>query len=501
MAVKRYIADLDTTITNAYEMNLTTRGTGSNMGQSDVSEVFSIYGQAATGSSELARILTRFPVADITTDRTNGNIPASGSVSFFIRLFNARHSQTLPRDFSLNISAISRAWEEGYGLDMEGYTDLANDDVGATWDNASGSTAWTTAGGDFLSDTSSSFSASFSDGTEDIEVDITNLVEQWLNSSGNVLGSKTNYGVVIMFPLAQEAQTRSYYTKRFFARGTEFYFKRPVIEARWDSSIKDSSGNFFLSSSLATGTENLNKIYLYNNIRGQLRNIPAVGSTTNNILVSIYSGSLTNTAPAGGKITLPIGGGVTANNDVNITGSYVSTGIYSASFAYSSSTVTTIFPVWHNQDFGSINAQFHTGSAIKVRTFGSVDYNPSPSYVTKITNLKDVYAQKEEARFRLYVRQKDWSPTVYTRASADPENTIIEDGYYKIYRTIDDLDVVEYGTGSLNHTRLSFDVSGNYFDLSANLLEKNYMYGIKFIYKLPNGLYKEQAQAFKFRVE
>jgi len=78
---------------------------------------------------------------------------------------------------------------------------------------------------------------------------------------------------------------------------------------------------------------------------------------------------------------------------------------------------------------------------------------------------------------------------------------IIEDGYYKVYRTIDDLDVVAYGTGSLNHTRLSFDVSGNYFDLPVELLEKDYMYGIKLLYKLPNGFYKEQPQTFKFRVE
>ena len=34
MAIKRYIANADTTITNAFEASLTTRGTGSNMGLS-----------------------------------------------------------------------------------------------------------------------------------------------------------------------------------------------------------------------------------------------------------------------------------------------------------------------------------------------------------------------------------------------------------------------------------------------------------------------------------
>ena len=40
MAIKRYVAESDNTITNAFEANLTTRGTGSNMGAADVLEVF-----------------------------------------------------------------------------------------------------------------------------------------------------------------------------------------------------------------------------------------------------------------------------------------------------------------------------------------------------------------------------------------------------------------------------------------------------------------------------
>ena len=52
MAIKRYTANKDNTITNALESNLTSRGTGSNMGASDVLEVFSIYGQALQPESD-----------------------------------------------------------------------------------------------------------------------------------------------------------------------------------------------------------------------------------------------------------------------------------------------------------------------------------------------------------------------------------------------------------------------------------------------------------------
>ena len=119
MGIKRYTAISDNTITNAYEADLVTRGTGSNMGLADSLEVFSIYAQANSASYEQTRILTKFPVvtADATTtiqsDRTAGTIPASGSVDFYLRLFNVKHTATLPRNFTLVISPISQSWQEG----------------------------------------------------------------------------------------------------------------------------------------------------------------------------------------------------------------------------------------------------------------------------------------------------------------------------------------------------------------------------------------------------
>ena len=110
MAILRYTASADNTITNAYEANLVTRGSGSNMGYADSLEVFSIYGQesGSTGQSqELSRILIEFPVSRVSTDRTAGTIPASGSVSFFLKMSNAEHPFTLPQDFNLIVAPIS----------------------------------------------------------------------------------------------------------------------------------------------------------------------------------------------------------------------------------------------------------------------------------------------------------------------------------------------------------------------------------------------------------
>tara|TARA_R110000824_G_scaffold67377_5_gene174511 strand:+ start:42063 stop:43559 length:1497 start_codon:yes stop_codon:yes gene_type:complete len=498
MAIKKYIADADTTITNAYKANLTERGVSGNMGQSDILETFSIYAQQSTASSELERILIKFPVTGTTSeyisyDREQGSIPASGSVSFYLRMFNAKHSQTTPKNFNLIVSAVSRSWAEGNGLDMEDYSDedVANWLSGNISASVSDDGSWTTEGGDYLTDTSSSFTASFDTGFEDMELDITPLVEQWINSDGNVLGTKSNYGVGVHLSSVVEDATTSYYTKKFFARGSQYFFYRPCIEARWDSSKKDDRGSFYYSSSLAPADDNLNTLYVYNYVRGQLKNIPAVG--TGNILVSLYSGSSDNTEPSGSKLVL-------SDEEANATGSYVSTGIYSCSLAFTGSTsLTKVFDVWH-----SGGVEYFTGTIEPeslTQYWSGQSTNPNKQFVSHIINLKPSYSvQNTNARFRLYTRKKDWSPTIYTVSSNEAPVDLVEDVYYKVYRVNDDLEVISYGTGSDNHTRLSFDASGSYFDLDMSLLEVDNVYAVKFVYYL-NSQYVEQSETFKFRVE
>lgn len=500
MTIKRYYATKDNTITNAYKSNLSTRGVSGNMGQSDILEVFSIYAQASSSSglsSELSRILIQFDTDAIVTDRTAGTVPASGSVSFFLRLYDAEHTQTTPKDYTLVVSAVSQSWDEGLGLDMENYTD----EDSSNWLSSSGATKWADfagtelTGGSYITGSDASpleytFTQTFDTGFEDLEIDVSHLVEDWISETAPV---DNNYGFGIQLTSTLETTTDSYYTKMFFGRGSQYFFKRPVLEARWDDSKKDNRGNFNLSSSLVPAADNLMKLYLYNVVRGNLTNIPAVG--TGEIEVSIYSGSATNAAPSGSKLYLPVGGGTVATGDLNTTASYVEAGIYSCSFAYVSSSITTIFDVWH-----SGGVEYHTGSAITVNTFDSQNYNFDQKYVSKVTNLRAVYSTGETARFRLYVRQKDWSPTIYTVASTAIETSTIEDAYYKISRVSDNLEVIPFGTGSLNHTLLSYDTSGSYFDLKMNLFDTDTVYELSFAYVI-NGSYVEQPERFRFRVE
>ena len=528
MGIKRYTADADTTITNAYRSNLTTRGTGSNMGRADSMAIFSIYGQESSGSTELSRTLVNFPIGTVTADRASGVLPASGSVSFYMRMFNAVTPYTVPRDFLVQVAAVSGtswpanfSWQEGNGIDMEGYTDVTRNGIGANWINAgssstNGTITWQNVGGDYFTDASSSFTARFLNGTEDLEIDITSLVEQWVNSSGNVLGSKTNYGVGVHLTPAYEAyfssssgadsgsvpnntggSRRSYYTKKFFARSSEFFFKRPLLEARWNSATKDDRGNFYYSSSLLTAEENLHTLYLYNYFAGQLRNIPDIGA--GNIYLTLHSGSGDNSSPAATRLLpVPDGTHVMPHTPTVVTGGCVSTGIYSASFALtaSSSPLTHIFDVWQS---GSM--EYHTGT-VEPTVLRIGAEAPSTTFVSSITNLKPVYKSSETARFRVYTRQRDWQPNIYTRAVATVKPFIVDSGSFAVSRVIDALDAVQFGTGSDLHTQMSFDVSGSYFDLDMSLLETGYAYKINLAYYNGSiGDWQEQPQEFKFRVE
>ena len=114
-----------------------------------------------------------------------------------------------------------------------------------------------------------------------MEVDVTTVVENWI--IGEEGGKYNNYGFGIRLTASQEAYfssslgttsgsvlqningaKESYYTKKFFARSTEFFFKRPVLEARYDSRVTDDRENFYYSSSRAEAPFNLNNLYVYN---------------------------------------------------------------------------------------------------------------------------------------------------------------------------------------------------------------------------------------------
>jgi len=504
--IKRYFATKDNTITNAYEADLVTRGTGSNMGQADILQVFTVYGQVSSSTSGLQRsaanILLQFNTEQLAADKTSGVI-SSGS-AFYLKLFNCKHSQTLPRDFNLQILNLTASWQEGLGLDMENYSDITYDVRGSNWIMRSGSTKWgNVEAADIQGGVTGStvYEASFPVGDENLEVDVTTLVNEWIG------GSLTNSGFLIRISSPEAEEDRSYYTKMFFGRASHNWFERPVLEARWDSAKADDRGAFYLSSSLSPAVDNLNSIYLYNYVRGQLADIPAI-KPPKKIMVSLFSGSSKNTALSGSALKLTADGTyVTSDNQFVVTGGYVSKGIYSASFAYTgSSTIETIYDVWFSgsddtiRDASGAGTQFSTGS-VMIKRFSALQYSYTPKYVFAVSNRNQDYYYNQTHRIRLYAREKNWSPNIYNKATTVPNSLVFASASYQVHRAVDSKVVIPYNTGSNQATRLSYDVSGNYFDLDCTMLEPNYQYGIKFSVYDPDTLtYEEQPFIYNLRV-
>ena len=771
MSIKRFFANADNTITNAFASNLTTRGTGSNMGASDILEVFSIYGQGSSTSVEKARALVQFDVSKIKAARDAGTIAQSGSVNFMLRLFNAEHGQTLPKNCTLAVLPVSQSWSEGNGLDMEEYADLGvsnwifasnnkvaditdvkfvsttpanydgkyfilqvvddnktaarynfwfdddgagsapnidgtevevqlnqanantvkrfarevkvavdalvgtnlsasiseedtNDSTGATvrltntaiggtsgsftptiHDDSNvftltrvqrgGKTRWVSQGGDFhevgytAGKNLPHYKFDLVDGTEDVLVNVTALVEEWIAAESTVDPDRESYGVMVKLSGSFEDGTRqrSYYTKKFFARGTEFFFKRPCIEARFDDHIGDDRENFYKSSSLATGPENLNQLYMYNYTRRGLTNMPVLKTDPNGadqstgealMRIRLYP-DLKSSSKA---IVLPVGGGVQdgrakavitvagnpgnaetftltdsadaavtftfqqGNNSVAANSSTTSTvgifsvlnsnsgiagriqesiansslavtavdngdgtvtvtqnaigtagnkalsmasvtnvsvpsntfadghaqdfaecylhetGIYSASLATTGSH-TKVYDVWSHAD-NSHNGGKHelfTGSAIYVKTHTPLPFNNADEeYVVSLANLKPYYRTKDKPSLRLNIRKKDYQPNIYTVASNKIQSEVLYNVYYRAYRVIDEQEVISYGSGSIPHTKMSYDSSGSYFKVDMSLFEPGYMYAIE-ISTDSYGQNIVNKSEFKFRVE
>ena len=605
MTIKRYNSTKDNTIVSAFKENISSRGTEANMGASDILEVFSIFGQASTSSLEQARILVEFPINEISKDRDSDNIPASGSVTFKLKMCNAPHGQTTPKNYALISHPLLRSWSEGDGLDMESYSDKG----ASNWISSSANVTWHTTGSDFASSSFMSpsgvnfdYKQHLDKGTENFEVDVTGLVEEWIkyhkgvrvsatgsinftanptnlqsisihshegknfkytfitsstysignsvflqlsgtanataaslrnrinsdfagkiiaNTTNSLLGltqsapgingntiisssvpasSSTlvqfaggaglpNYGMVVKLRDDYEdgGKQRSYYTKKFYSRSSHEFFLKPQIEAQWDGSIKDDRNYILKSSSLAPQADNLNNIYYYNRFRGNLSDIPSTGSS---VIVKFF------TTLGGSPITVQQSDGTVSTF---VSASRPSKGIYRGIFAYSGSE-TSLTDVWFKSDGGN-ETTLLTGSGFTVYTDTINMSLPIPDYVANITNLKPSYLQGEKATFRVYTRNKNWSPNLYTKATQTAPVNNIRDMYYKITKVSDNYEVISYSTGSkASYSSLSYDNQGSYFELDMSMLEDNNAYQISFVFKDGTN-YIELPDKFRFRVD
>ena len=112
----------------------------------------------------------------------------------------------------------------------------------------------------------------------------------------------------------------------------------------------------------------------------------------------------------------------------------------------------------------------------------------------------------------MFIRARDWNPTIYSKATLEVQPTVIESASYSIHRVVDDFVVIPHGTSSTGdpgrgsvetlHTMMSYDISGNYFDFDMGMLEDGYAYGVSLAYYNDAvGSWVEQPETFKFKID
>jgi hypothetical protein len=469
MSILKLSASQDTTITNGFKSDSLTRAVYANMGAADSLEMYSSYYSGSTDiEPQLSRILLKFDIVTLAAKRTAGILPASGSVNFILKLSNVEHPYTVPKNFTALIAPISRSWNEGTGLDQDNYTDSGYDGstgYGANWEYAS-EEFWTTSGGDVITGSEYAKSFYFDNGTEDLVVDVTNIVED------QIAGTIPDAGIAVLLSGSFENPTEGtdYYTKKFSARSSEYFFKRPALEARWSALNTDDRGEFYFSSPNLSNSDNEQNIYFYNRVNGTLKDLPAAVIPSLNIKnsssASLGSGSVTK----------------------------VSTGVYKGTITITGSLDDTIYDTW-----SSGSTVYYTGEIeANVRDFE--DSATQEEFIFSITNIKSVYGSQERPTLKIYSRQKDWSPTIYTVSNNTIENYAHKNLYYKVFRIVDGYTVIDYGIEPVAYTQCSYDKNGNYFDLDMSLFEPGYAYAVKLML-YEDGLKKEFPSIYRFKVE
>ena len=311
----------------------------------------------------------------------------------------------------------------------------------ANWLSSSSTQTWTLTGSDFTS--SMSASQHFDRGSEDLEVDVTKIINEWL--TGTLVASN---GFLIKLGAGEETSTNNYFLKAFHGRESKYVERLPYIEARWDSTgVKDNRKNFAFNQQ--------NKLFMYNFIRGELTNV------TEPLLVRVTDSVISGAA----------------RYTQTFTASLVETGIYSASFTIvnTASFSGTFYDIWHSGAVVSMTGNFQP---LWLTASQKDQYY---EFTANVDNLKQVYDSSEEYRFKVTVRKRDYKTNfgIIKSASIDLDKEYIEKLYYSIINNETGEIIVPFGTGSVPYTQCGYDANGNFFNLSMNSFVPRY--GISYV--------------------
>lgn len=423
----RLYASKDTTLTNFSPAGVPL--SSSNLGGSSILEMFKL-----SGSRGSAHALVQFDIAVASDMLGQGLIPWSSARCELV-LFDARHDDTLPSSFDVEVVPVSQSWDEGTGMDHDDLSDLGF----ANWERRKGSSYWATFGG---SETGTPVTFHLDTGHEDVVVDVKDAFESWYS------GSVENNGLLVRVSSSLALDDNDYYVKKFHGRTTPYLDKRPYIQISWDDSVRDDRARFYYDTT--------SSLYLRYDVDGVPSDIP---SAAGGIAVRVFDAS--------GTLLV-------------VTGSHVSTGLYSASFAIPSASYsgTTLNDVWF--PISSPVSWLASG------TFVPADRRPSTNDVwtggTRVVlpDLPPTNDVSDVVRSRVFLLPRSYAPARVQSASLPPSGRIVPRSYYSVTNKTTNAVVVPFDTGS-HTTRMSYDGEGHYFTMRMDTFAPGEAYVVRFL--------------------
>ena len=488
-------ASKDCYITNKI-INNSFRATDSNVGQAGTLDLFKLYDESRisgeTNPIEVSRLLVKFDLDPIRALTSSLIDITSDTFKCNLKLFDVAGGQTLPSNFKIIVFPLSKSFDEGVGRDVIRFQDIdaANFVTASTSGNSA--VGWTSQGANQQGLLGSSdldiigsgnlndgegvaflySEQTFTDGTEDLNVDITKII------SGTLAGQIPDHGFRISFSGTQETDQKTRFVKRFASKDSLNTALRPRLEIKFRDDIQDHHESFFFNVS--------GSIFLNHFSRGTASNI-ASGSS----LIGLSGSDCMSVMIRTGSFEKEV-----SASQHSYGSSLFATGIYSASFALDSFDATVISGSATVADFvrdsGSINFDvfwrsndktysFHTGS-LKVNSSDITGFSNTPKrLIVSIQNARSAYKKGEKVRVR-FVAFDDDESVPSSKIPFVRKSLSFTQCYYRIRDEYLDTVIIPFDTTD-NSTILSTDSGGMYFDLFTNDFSLGRVYSIDILIK------------------
>lgn len=480
-------ADKDTYITDKVINGK--RVTDANVGQGGTLDLYKLSQETILSGSrvdEISRLLIHFDLDPLRALTGSALDFSDSSFTAIIKLRDVFGGQTTPSNFTVGAFPLSKSFDEGAGFDISSFRDLD----AANFLTASVSTSvvlWTLSGAndpnsDYIQE-SGSFQT-FTLGTEDLSIDVTNVI------SSTLAGDLGDHGFRISFSGTQETDDRSRFVKRFSSRHANDPFFHPRLEVEFDDAQQDDHLSFVFGNS--------GSLFLNHVVNGQLENLPGI-TGTNSLLLTLTSGTILNQSVSGTLVLSGANHRILSSTTIDNPGTFYQkfitasqyqvgtnfvTGVYVASFAVESNEtgsllteVTTAGSGTLTEVWGTFDGTtgFFTGSLVIEETLKTTALSPS-NIIVRVINNEGEYETNEVARFRIYVQTNQPQRVVAARVPLTRKSDIVKSMFYQVVDANSKKVIIPY----TDCTKLSTDTDGMYFDLYMEDLNPGVVYGLEF---------------------